>query len=250
VNLPDAEATAALARLVTGVRPGQPVTGAALAFELRRGTVGIPSEALRALLDGLADPAFRTQLLSDHPLLRGLTYRYVDPSTGVVSFRRRRWTREERRGAVVDISNLLWTFRRRATGEPPRLAPVVAAVGSLRKQGLETLVGVGDANLLHVAVDPGTAEPLERVLDRLVLAPPGIPADPILLDIARDLDILIISNDTFREWRRSSAWRRREIWRRRIPLKPHPEDPAGSYHLGDAGWELLDPPGQDCPAAP
>jgi hypothetical protein len=251
--VPDTASIADLARVVAQVRPGHPVTTAALTLELRRGAVGKPSDGLRSLMERLADPAFRARLFTEAPLLRQLTYRCDGAAPGEKAFRRRRWTREERRGAVVDLSNLLWTFRRRATGEAPRLAPVIAAIAWLRHRGLDQLIGVGDANLLHVAVDaddPESVHHLEDALDRLVLAPGGVPADPILLDIARDADLLIVSNDTFREWRRSSTWRRREIWRRRVPLRPHRDDPAGSYDLGEAGWELLDPPEQDCPPTP
>lgn len=239
---PDAGTVAALAELVARVRPGHPVTTAALTMELRRGVVGRPSDELRALVAGLTDPAVRSDLLTGEPSLRALTYRGTEDASGLPSFRRRRWTPRERRGAVVDISNLLWTFRRRATGEPPRLAPVLAALAPLREVGLHELIGVGDANLLHAAADPEMLRPLEDALERLVLAPAGIPADPVIFDIARDVDVLIVSNDGFRDWRRSSTWRRREIWRRRVPLRPHPEDPAGSYDLGEAEWELRDPP--------
>jgi len=90
--VPDAASIADLARVVAQVRPGHPVTTAALTLELQRGAVGKPSDGLRSLMERLADPAFRARLFTEAPLLRQLTYRCDGTAIGEKAFRRRRWT--------------------------------------------------------------------------------------------------------------------------------------------------------------
>lgn len=144
---------------------------------------------------------------------------------------RRRFDPEERVRAVIDLNNLLWT-----------VTPEVLqrALLELRRCGVEVLHGIGDANLPFL-VSEGVLGMLRETLDTLALAPGGTPADQLILRAAEREKSLILSNDMFREWRRTSSWCRRNIHRLRVPLLHRPHSERG-YSFGEAGIELSSPP--------
>ena len=225
-----------LADLVRSVPPGQRITLNNLRIALRRGAVGRPSPELE---EALADPArLRDTVLADDRL-RCLAFAMPD------GLGRRRWTGEERRRAILDVNNLVWTLRHRDAGAPARLAPVEKVVLRLRSLGCREIVAVADANLSHLVRDDPAL--LKSWCDRVEVAPGGTPADVILLEIARDAGGLVVSNDRFRDWRRASQWHRRSLWRLRMPVKAAAG--AASFHFGEAEAELRDSPPQDCPGA-
>ena len=150
---------------------------------------------------------------------------------------RRRFSREERQRAVVDLNNLIWTL------SP---AVIVRVLEELRRCGVHSIHGVGDANLPFLA-DPEVMELLREALDTLTISPGGTPADLIILEDAERNGSIIVSSDMFRDWRRSSPWRRRNIHRLRVPVVSRAglED---EFSFGEAGVELRAAP--PAPPAP
>lgn len=134
---------------------------------------------------------------------------------------------------IVDGSNVMhWQ------DNTPRLSTLRAVVARLTDLGFTPGV-VFDANAGYKIGDRYQHDgALGRLLglpaDRVLVAPKGTPADPLVLASARDLGARIVSNDRFRDW--SDA---------------HPEvaDPGhlirGGY-VGGKLWLDLDP----APAAP
>lgn len=103
------------------------------------------------------------------------------------------------RPIVVDGSNVMhWA------GKAPSLAPVAEVVAALTAQGFKPGV-VFDANagykLSGRYMDDGPlATALGLPADRVLVVPRGKPADPVILQTARHLGALILSNDQFRDW--------------------------------------------------
>ncbi len=140
---------------------------------------------------------------------------------------RRRFLGEERRRALLDLNNLVWTL------EPEML---ITVIGALRQFGVTLLHGVGDANLPY-QVDRDVLDKLRSTLDSLEIAPGGTSADGIILDRAEEMGAMIVSNDMFRDWRRTSPWRRRNIHRLRVPVVRDDRE-SDRFSFGDVAIEL------------
>ena len=218
----DPRAVRELEQLCASVHPGKrirPVT-------LLRNRIEFPE--VRALLRNFS--AFRNAVETMRGLSSLACTGLPDPD-GPPIVLRRRFAPEERRAAVLDLNNLVWSL------EESRICLVVE---ELRRCGVESVQGVGDANLPFL-VDPGTLAEIRSVLDGLVLAAGGNPADGIILDEAETRRAMIVSNDMFRDWRRTSAWRRRNIHRLRVPVTLSGLGDR-SFSLGEPGLELRSPP--------
>lgn len=235
-------ATAQLRALVASHRPGQIITRTTLAIAMARGVAGPPGDTLPDLL---SDEQTIAAALTADPTLRRLAYRQGDGRLV-----RRRWDPDEPRRGVLDINNLVWTFRPGTGTEPPRVAPLFEVVRYLRSLSVERLIGISDANLIHTVTDAELLPEFSAALDEMHTAPAGVPADELILTAAEDAaphgGALIFSNDRFRQWRKSSPWRRRTLWRVLVPVRPLSAEAETSaerqFDLGDPGWELRDPP--------
>lgn len=173
----------------------------------------------------LYDPELFSRLVEDTTELRALLFRDRQGA-----WWRRRFAGEERTGAILDLSNL---FRTIGGTEADALRPFLSY---LRKLGILRTVGVADANLPYAIRD---FDLLETLLDELILVGGGEPADPTILDRAEREGALIISNDRFRDWKKSSPWRRRNTERLRCPLTYRAlEDGDDRFDLGLAEDEL------------
>jgi hypothetical protein len=98
---------------------------------------------------------------------------------------------------LVDGSNVAHS----SEGEQALLSNITAVCDKLREEGYEPLVLV-DAALRHQIDDRGA---YERLVERGVIrqAPAGTDADYFILSFARELDASIVSNDRFRDRRKS-----------------------------------------------
>lgn len=112
--------------------------------------------------------------------------------------------------AVVDGSNIAYA-ELSAKGEP-KVSNIVAVCQDLRQRGYRPVVIV-DASLRHVIDDPAQLEGLMDDQD-VRQAPAGTQADYFVLEVADDLRAVVISNDTFEEYRERYPW----IEERRVPL--------------------------------
>ncbi|NDW54788.1 hypothetical protein G0Q00_15375 [Aliiroseovarius sp. PrR006] len=110
----------------------------------------------------------------------------------------RRVTRAKRR-AVVDGSNVMhWQ-----NGEPC-FEPLHDVVGELKKRGFAPGV-IFDANAGYLLVgkyqdDDKLAQRLKLPEDSVVVVSKGSSADPIILEAARDMKAIIVTNDRYRDW--------------------------------------------------
>ncbi len=86
----------------------------------------------------------------------------------------------------------------------PDIATVREVVDALTASGLTPGV-VFDANVGYKISDrymndKALALLLGLPVDRVMVAPNGTPADPLVLQVARDLSATIVTNDRFRDW--------------------------------------------------
>lgn len=140
---------------------------------------------------------------------------------------RRRWTPEERSAAVIDLSNMAWTARHRASDAPLSLSHLPALVMALRSFGVGAVHAVADANLPHIASDweVWSAWTSRDAHVTVEVVPGGTTADDVLLTRAEERGCLVVSNDMFRSWRRTRPWRRHSLWRLRLPVNAVPHEP-------------------------
>ncbi|MFO8042248.1 MAG: hypothetical protein R6U25_03520 [Alkalispirochaeta sp.] len=107
------EAIDQLSALVQDHRPGQIITRTTLNISLGRGAAGRPSADLMRLVE---DAPQLSAVLSREVPLRKVAYRRGDGR-----FARRRWSLTEPARGVLDLNNLVWTFRHAAIAETPRI---------------------------------------------------------------------------------------------------------------------------------
>lgn len=104
-----------------------------------------------------------------------------------------------RKWAVVDGSNVMhWK------DDVPSIETVREVTIALTKAGLTPGV-VFDANVGYkisdrYMSDKYLASKLRLPRDRVMVAPKGTPADPLVLQAARDYQATIVTNDRFRDW--------------------------------------------------
>lgn len=100
---------------------------------------------------------------------------------------------------VIDGSNIMhWK------GEVAQMATIQEVVRALSKHGYQPGV-IFDANAGYkLAGRYMDDRPLARALglpaDQVLVVPKGEPADPVILNAARELGAQVLSNDRFRDW--------------------------------------------------
>ena len=133
------------------------------------------------------------------------------------------------RYVVIDGSNVMYW----ATGAP-QIAPLRDVVDHVRSQGAEPYV-VFDANAGHLLVgryqhDAELGLRIGLPARQVSVVNKGQPADPVILDAARQLGAGIITNDRYRDWAEQFP----EISRRGFLIR-------GSYRSGELGLDLPPP---------
>lgn len=215
-----------LRRLVTSIHPGQTVYPRTLrtlfARQRRRGT----SEDIRTLKRILTDDRAVATALLDHAVAGDLVFIGDD---GVIY--RRLISREEAKRAILDINNLVWSLN----SQTPRIAAVASVVERLRALGVDEIVGVADANIVHTVVDAEEIDAVAASLDRYEVVERGETADRRVIEIAQEGHGFVVSNDRFRDWRRHDGWVRSDLWRLRVPCVI---GRSGELELGMVGLQL------------
>lgn len=178
--------------------------------------------SLRTLLSD--DDAVRQRLSS--PAFRDLI---VGTDDG--SLLRRQLSNEERRRAIVDVNNVVWTLRSAA----PSIASIDEVLRYLRERGVTSIIGVADANVRYVVADPDRIDDVVSRFDDFVYAESGTPADERIIEIAAGIPSFIVSNDRFREYRKRNGRPRSNLWRVLATIKRTEE---GVLQLTGAGNDL------------
>ncbi len=140
------------------------------------------------------DPVWQDALLVSVPVALAALFLLLRNRSSVGPMRR----------VVLDGSNVMYW------GEGiPRLDPVLEVVEVLKAGGYQPGV-MFDANAGHLLAkrymdDAEFAKILGLRRDAVVVVPNGTPADPVILQAARDLNAAIVTNDRFRDWQADFA---------------------------------------------
>ncbi|MFP4644100.1 MAG: NYN domain-containing protein [Spirochaetales bacterium] len=158
---------------------------------------GIPE----AIVAALFDPKRLASLLSERREFVRLVYWNRVSGT----YTRYRFEDVNLEAAIVDGSNVAWNGGVRSRASRPAISNVEEVVSALYERYEFPEVDVlFDANILR---DVSDAERIGELPCRVEYAPPGRPADSLILEQARRRDCLIISNDVFRDYRRRTPVR-------------------------------------------
>jgi hypothetical protein len=129
-------------------------------------------------------------------------------------FERKHVSRDVNRSVLVDGSNVAWAGSKRNNGDKPH---AVNIVDYLTELGHKDILAISDAALRHQIVD-------KDVYDRLLKdgkiqeAPAKTDADSFIINYAKEKSAVIITNDTFRDWKEKDAWVKNNIDKIRRPF--------------------------------
>lgn len=108
------------------------------------------------------------------------------------------------RAIVLDASNVAHASNGK-TDKKVLAENLLLMVRFLKSKGFHEISAIADASLRHKISDPENLETLKEEIEYLE-APRESSADQFLLDYVKSHHCLIVSNDTFREWKVQLPW--------------------------------------------
>lgn len=108
------------------------------------------------------------------------------------------------RNVVIDASNVAHNSQG-SKDSKPTMQNIITMVKFLKKKGFTDIVVIADASLRHKVADKEKLEELEKETTYFV-APAETSADTFLLSMVKSKHCLLISNDTFREYKIKDSW--------------------------------------------
>ena len=110
----------------------------------------------------------------------------------------------QERKIVIDGSNVAHNSNGNG-GSRPYVKNIVSMIEHLRSKGFTEIVVINDASLKRKLADPEKLEALKEIADCLE-APKENPADIFIIQYVKRYNCLLVSNDTFREWKIQDPW--------------------------------------------
>jgi len=110
----------------------------------------------------------------------------------------------ENRHVVIDGSNVAYNSKG-DKNKKPRLENLILLVTFLQEKGFEEIAIISDASLRHAVEDKVNQDALEEMANYME-APAKTSADQYLIHYVRHHHCLLITNDTFREWKIRDKW--------------------------------------------
>ncbi len=114
------------------------------------------------------------------------------------------FNRLQDRKVVIDGSNVAYNSQVNKKGIP-QVENLLRMVRKLHENGIRDILIVVDASLKHSLSDPEKLKELTKLAEYLE-APSDVPADLYILEYVKNNRCLLVSNDTFREWKRENPW--------------------------------------------
>jgi hypothetical protein len=111
--------------------------------------------------------------------------------------------RLEGRKVVIDGSNV--AHNSSIKGQKPSVDNILKMVKHLKSKGFIDITVINDASLRHKVIDADKMQELREEASCLE-APRENPADVFIIQYVKKLHCLLVSNDTFREWKIQDAW--------------------------------------------
>jgi Zc3h12a-like ribonuclease protein len=105
----------------------------------------------------------------------------------------------------IDASNVAFNSNHRDKGAKPQLSNIKLIADELIARQFRDISVIADASLRHQVADSNMMEALKQMTNYLE-APSRSTADEFLLQFARKEKCMIISNDTFKDWKVKDSW--------------------------------------------
>jgi hypothetical protein len=108
------------------------------------------------------------------------------------------------RHVVLDASNVAYNSASRKEAKP-FVANILKVVRFLRAKGFEQISIIADASLCYRLADTEKLEELKEASE-YIEAPAEKSADQFIIQYVKNNNCLLVSNDTFREWKAQDPW--------------------------------------------
>lgn len=108
------------------------------------------------------------------------------------------------RKVVIDGSNVAHNSNGN-TKPIPHISNIISMVNYLKSKGFTEITVINDASLKHKIADADKLAELQNIAE-LLEAPKENPADPFIIQYVKRNHCLLVSNDTFREWKYQDPW--------------------------------------------
>ena len=108
------------------------------------------------------------------------------------------------RSVIIDGSNIAHNSQGNINSKP-FIANIIKVVEHLKHEGFTDITVIADASLKHRLAD-GNKLPQLKQMAEYFEAPRETPADVFLIQYVKKNHCLLISNDTFREWKVQDSW--------------------------------------------
>jgi hypothetical protein len=108
------------------------------------------------------------------------------------------------RSIILDGSNVAHNSNN-GISEKPSIENIITMVKFLKQKGFQEIIVISDASLRHKVIDYEKIEALEKIATHLV-APAGTAADVYLISYVKENYCLLVSNDTFKQYKLTDAW--------------------------------------------
>lgn len=114
-------------------------------------------------------------------------------------------TRMQERKVVIDGSNVAYNSNGNGKKSDPKLSNIMAMVVFLKHKGFTDIKVINDASLRHRVSDKNNLPELKKMAE-CIEAPAENPADIFIIHHVKRNHCLLVSNDTFREWKTRDSW--------------------------------------------
>ncbi len=108
------------------------------------------------------------------------------------------------RKVVIDASNVAHNSKNGVTTKP-LLKNIIRLVEELKLNGFIEIKALADASLKHKIADPELMPQLKELIE-YTECPAETPADIFIIGYVKRVHCLLVSNDTFKEWKLQDPW--------------------------------------------
>jgi hypothetical protein len=112
--------------------------------------------------------------------------------------------RLQSRKVVIDASNVAHNSNVTPNSKPT-IANIIKLAEELKSRGFAEITVMADASLKHKVADKDLLKKLKEMAEYLE-APAEVPADIFIIQYVKRHRCLLISNDTFKEWKAQDQW--------------------------------------------
>jgi len=111
----------------------------------------------------------------------------------------------QEREVIIDASNVAYNSIQGKTQSKPLVSNIIKMVEYLKKNDFTTISVIADASLRYKLGDMDKLKELEKMVDYKI-SPPETSADIFIINYVKSKHCLMVSNDTFKDWKIQDPW--------------------------------------------